>query len=68
MLFSAACSLQRQMLTKAVIKTSWKPDKLQHQIISAVRRDGVLRASAKFALPPLKVFGRGLHLFPFSST
>jgi hypothetical protein len=55
--FSAACSLQRQMLTLTVIKTSWKLVTLERQLLKAVRRDGVLRASATFALPPLKVFG-----------
>jgi len=55
--FFVALSLQRQMLTKKVIKSSWKFGKFGQHILRTFRSQGVLQASVKFELPPLAVFG-----------
>lgn len=55
--FRAAQSLQRQVLTKKAIKRSHTFVRKERELLEAVRRDDVLRASAEFDLPPLQVFG-----------
>jgi len=59
--FDVASSLQRQLLTSEVIKTSWKCQNQLPGILSSFRREGVLKASKRFNLPPLKVFGACLR-------
>ena len=65
--FDAACSLQRQVLTKKVIETRTKLCGKGPAILQSFTRDGVLEASRKFELPPLQVFDRCLQQLGMSA-